>query len=232
MAITLFELQGQNDLRFSPYCWRSRMALAHKGLDARFEPVQFGQKDKIAFSNQKLVPVLVDGETVINDSWAIACYLDDTYPDQPSLFGGAAGRGLAHALNFWVDMAVHPALAKAIMADVHDHAVDPADQPYFRETREARFGMSLEAFCTRSEADIEALHSVLAPVAATLETQPFLCGDAPAYGDYILFGSVKWTAAASPRAVFPTGGPFGAWRERMFDLFDGYARGTGAASAA
>jgi glutathione S-transferase len=40
------------------------------------------------------VPVLVDGDRWIADSWTIANYLEDTFPDSPSLFGGASGRDL------------------------------------------------------------------------------------------------------------------------------------------
>jgi hypothetical protein len=33
MAIKLYDLAGaETDRRFSPYCWRARMALVHKGL--------------------------------------------------------------------------------------------------------------------------------------------------------------------------------------------------------
>jgi glutathione S-transferase len=228
---TLYELQGQDDKRFSPFCWRTRMALAHKGLEATFEPVQFSQKDKIAFSNQKLVPVLRDGETVIADSWTIACYLEDKYPDAASLFGGSVGQGLARNMNFWVDMSIHPALARVIVADTFDNAIDTADQVYFRESRESRFGMTLEEFSPRSDADVSKLQNVLSPAIATLNVQPFLSGDAPAYADYILFGTVKWAAASTDRIVFPNDGPFGAWLIRMYDLFDGYARTSGAAAA-
>lgn len=38
------------------------------------------------------VPVLVDGEKVLNDSFEIAKYLEETYPDAPSLFGGPGGQ--------------------------------------------------------------------------------------------------------------------------------------------
>ena len=32
--ITLWDLAGaEDDRRFSPYCWRVKMALAHKGLE-------------------------------------------------------------------------------------------------------------------------------------------------------------------------------------------------------
>ena len=35
MTITMYDLAGaEADRRFSPFCWRTRMALAHKGLSA------------------------------------------------------------------------------------------------------------------------------------------------------------------------------------------------------
>src|SRR3546814_11999187 len=68
---TLYELVGAEDRRFSPYCWRIRMALAHKCLNAEFETCRFTTKNKIAFSGHKLVPVMVDGERVVNDSWGV-----------------------------------------------------------------------------------------------------------------------------------------------------------------
>lgn len=33
MTIQLYELVGADDRRFNPFCWRTRMALAHKRLD-------------------------------------------------------------------------------------------------------------------------------------------------------------------------------------------------------
>jgi len=33
MTIVLHDLTGADDRRFSPNCWRTRMALAHKGLE-------------------------------------------------------------------------------------------------------------------------------------------------------------------------------------------------------
>ena len=47
------------------------------------------------FSGQHLVPVLRDGERIVSDSWAIACYLDEAYPDRPMLMDGAQGRSFA-----------------------------------------------------------------------------------------------------------------------------------------
>ncbi|CAN0599342.1 unnamed protein product, partial [Laminaria digitata] len=125
MAIRLFELVGRDDRRFSPYCWRTRMALEHKGLAYETIPTRFTDKDLIAFSDQERVPVIQDGDTVVSDSWAIAEYLEKEYPDAPSLFGGATGHGLAKFMNVWTDRVLHLALIKLVIADIQDH-LDPA----------------------------------------------------------------------------------------------------------
>ncbi len=47
------------------------------------------------------MPVIEDGGRFVADSWAIAEYLDESYPDRPSLFGGANGHGLARFIDNW-----------------------------------------------------------------------------------------------------------------------------------
>eukprot|EP01035_Chromulina_nebulosa_P036369 gene36369-48989_t len=96
MTLKLFELVGTEvDRPFSPFCWRTRMALAHKGLDSTSVPWRFTEKTAISPYKSEKVPVLLDGDTAVADSWAIATYLEDTYPDRPSLFGGEGGRAMA-----------------------------------------------------------------------------------------------------------------------------------------
>ena len=55
----------------------------------------------IAFSGGERVPVLVDGDRTVTDSFRIAEYLEDTYSDRPSLFGSAAGRAHVRFVNAW-----------------------------------------------------------------------------------------------------------------------------------
>ena len=55
------------DRRFSAYCWRIRLALAHKEFAVETIPWRFTEKDEIAPSGQKLVPVLVDGDRWVAD---------------------------------------------------------------------------------------------------------------------------------------------------------------------
>ncbi|GIT26503.1 MAG: hypothetical protein CM1200mP41_25470 [Gammaproteobacteria bacterium] len=62
MTRQVYDLCGANDVRFSPYCWRTRMALAHKQLDAEFLAWHFTEQEKLKFSGSRTVPVLVDGD--------------------------------------------------------------------------------------------------------------------------------------------------------------------------
>ena len=95
MAIKLYDLAGaEADRRFSPFCWRTKMALAHKGLEVETIPWRFTEKDKLPQPNQGRVPVIVDDGRVVNDSSAIADYLETHYPERPSLFGDASGKAL------------------------------------------------------------------------------------------------------------------------------------------
>src|SRR5215470_4801776 len=107
MTRKLFELVGTDPARpFSPYCWRIRMALAHKGLAVETIPWRFTEKAEIAASGQKQVPVLVDGDRWIADSWTIANYLEVTYAKAPSLFGGASARRLTRHYSSLADTLV------------------------------------------------------------------------------------------------------------------------------
>ncbi|MGA8193886.1 MAG: glutathione S-transferase family protein [Acetobacteraceae bacterium] len=225
MAIVMYDLAGADPaLRFSPYCWRIRMALAHKGLAVETVPWRFTEKAVLAFSGQGRVPVIRDGDAVVSDSWSIAEYLEATYPDRPSLFGGATGRAHARFINSWADGVILGGIARLIVRDLLD-VVDPKDRTYFRESREARFGMSLEAVQQGREtgvADFRA--SLLLPVRLVLGRQKWLGGDTPSYADHIIFGTLQWPRCVSRFELVAADDPIAAWRERMLDLFDRLAR--------
>ena len=53
MTIVLYDLCGADkDFRFSPACWRTTMALAHKGLDFETVPTRFTDIPGIADGNR------------------------------------------------------------------------------------------------------------------------------------------------------------------------------------
>ena len=69
MSLKLFELVGTDASRpFSPFCWRTRMALAHKGLSAETIPWCFTEKGAIAPHGSEKVPVLLDADRAVVDS--------------------------------------------------------------------------------------------------------------------------------------------------------------------
>ncbi len=228
--LTLYDLAGADpSLRFSPHCWKTRMALAHKGLSAQTVPWRFTEKEAIDFSGQKLVPVLVDGGHVVSDSWQIACYLEDTYADRPSLFGGPAGRALSLFANSWADSTLVPTLARLLLPSIHG-LIHEKDKDYFRATREKRFSR-LEDLPAGYEAQIAALRAALLPLRQTLARQPYLAGERPAYADYAVFGMFMWARCTSALDLLAADDPVHAWRERLLDAFDGMARAAPTAAA-
>src|ERR1700753_2475748 len=104
MALRFHERVGLDGRRISPFSWRIRYALAHKGLEPEVIPTRFADVDRISsLSGQIFTPIIEHDGTVVHDTWAIACYLEDRFPDRPSLFGGPAGRGAARVVNIWSD---------------------------------------------------------------------------------------------------------------------------------
>lgn len=226
MPITMYDLAGvEADRRFSPFCWRARMALAHKGLAVETVPWRFTEKDKLPTPNAGRVPVIVDGDTVVHDSSAIADYLETRYPDRPSLFGGEIGRALARFVQNWTETVLQTGLIRLVVLDIWRH-IGPADQQYFRESREARLGITLEEAVADRESRLPAFRASLDPLRRTVERQDFVSGEAPAYADYIVFGAFQWARSISDFALLAADDPVNAWRGRMLDLYGGLARQT------
>jgi glutathione S-transferase len=217
MTIKLYELAGAEDnRRFSPYCWRIRFALGHKQLDYETVACRFTDKDVTAFSGQDKVPVLVDNDAVVSDSWAIACHLERAYPDRPSLFGGTAGQSLSRFYVDWVDTVLHGTLIRLLAIDIHAH-LHEKDKRYFRESREKRFGTTLEEFCSDRVQTLQELKRILTPVRRTLQSQPYFGGDTPLYADYTVMGAFMWARSVSQVPLLESNDPIASWENRLLD---------------
>jgi glutathione S-transferase len=224
MSIILYDLAGaEADRRFSPFCWRSKMALAHKGLEAETVPWRFTEKDKLPQPNAGRVPVIVNNGEVVHDSSAIAEYLETRYAERRSLFGGEAGRALTRFVQNWTETVLQTGLIGLVVLDICHHAA-PQDQAYFRRSREERFGRSLEDVVKDREARLPAFRESLMPLRRTLERQQFLGGADPIYADYVVFGAFQWARAISDLELLAADDPIAAWRGRLLDLFGGLAR--------
>lgn len=224
MTIQLYDLAGRHDdLRFSPFCWRVKLALAHKGLAFETIPWRFTETEALAFSGQGLVPVIRDGEAVVHDSWEIARYLDRTYPDRPALFEGPEAEALARFLVGWSGTRIQALLMRLIVVDLFG-CIHEGDRAYFRRSREARLGTSLEQAVMPVEEGVAELGRRLEPLRFTLRERPYLAGERPAFADYIVFSAFMWARCVSPIRLLAEDDPVHAWRERMLDLHGGLAR--------
>ena len=229
MTIKLFDLSGADDLRFSPNCWRIRMALAHKELEAEFEPWNFTNKETLKLYGSETVPVIIDSETTMNNSWSIANYLEDHYSQASSLFGGDAGRAVTGFINAWADLTLHPTLIRCILPDIYER-LHSADKDYFRTSREKRFNMTIEEMRSNQTQSLAALDHTMTPLRKILKTEDWMAGDTPAYADYIIFGAFQWARLTSPVKIIKADDPIYSWRERMLDLFDSLGRSFKAAT--
>lgn len=223
MTIKLYDLVGKDDRRFSPHCWRTRMALAHKRLDHETRPTRFTGIGKLGDGECRTVPVIEDGSRRIVDSWEIAQYLEQTYPEAPSLFGGAGGAVLTGFVQSWTTSVLHPGVVGLILSDIHEHLM-PEDQDYFRTTREQRFGRPLEEVQAGREARVATFRQSLQPLRLTLQSQAFLGGERPLYADYLVFGAFQWARSVSPFRLLADDDPIHAWMGRCLDLHGGIAR--------
>ena len=219
MGLQLYDLAGaEPERRFSPYCWRTKLALVHKGLAVETIPWRFSDKSMIAFSGQGRVPVLVDGDRVVSDSWAIATYLEETYPDRPPLFGGPSAMAISRFVNCWADGVLAPAIARLLAMDIFAH-LHERDRTYFRASLEQRFGMSLEAANANRETEVTGFRQSLEPMRLMLGSQAFFGGDAPTYADYIVFGLFQWARCISDFGLLTIDDPVTAWRGRILAAF-------------
>jgi glutathione S-transferase len=229
MTRILYSLCGADESRpFSPHCWKVVQALAHKGLDFIEKPTPFTEIPSLEGGFSKTVPILRDGNELIRDSFEIALYLEEAYPDRPTLFGGPAGKALARFVEGFSQMVVHTAITKIAVKNIHD-MLGETDQVYFRSSREARLGRTLEELEASRQMEIEGFAPKLEPIRHALKYHDFIGGDGPLFVDYILFGALQWMRVTAGAKVFSDGDPVGLWFERCLDLHNGVGRSVTAA---
>ncbi len=230
MTILLYDLVGGDAGRpYSPHCWKAAMALAHKGLDFKSVPTRFLDVPRVENGVSKTVPIIRDGDAVIADSFAIALYLEETYPDRPTLFGGAGGEAMARFIERWSQLTIHSYLGSAALMDIHDRQ-DAENQIYFRRSREARFGKRLEDVPADRDAGLAGFRASIEPLRNMLTYQKWIGGEGPLFPDYIVFGAFQWVRVMSPYRMLADDDPVQEWFGRCLDLHGGLGRKVAAAA--
>lgn len=229
MTIQIYELCGADqNILFSPHCWKARLSLAHKGLDHTTMPTPFTKVATTEGGDSRRVPVIRDGDTVVEESYEIAKYLDRVYPNAPSLFNGEGGEQLTQTIINWSNTLVHPAVVKLCLLDIHNALADE-DKAFFRRTRESLFGCTLEEFDAKFPKNSDGLNAALKPIEMTLKNQPFLGGESPVFADYVVFGPLQWMRVTCTRDLMPKDGPVADWFNTLLDMYGGIGRSVPAA---
>ncbi|MFA6156889.1 glutathione S-transferase family protein [Mesorhizobium sp.] len=229
MTILLYDLVGHDANRpFSPHCWKVAMSLAHKGLDQATVPTRFLEVPAVEGGVSKTIPVIRDGDRVVADSFAIALYLDEAYPDLPTLFGGEGGKAMARFVERWSQLTIHPYVTTAAILDLYAMQ-DEENAAYFRQSREQRFGRRLEDVASARDAGLTAFRTALEPLRSLLVQQPFIGGVSPLFADYIVFGALQWARIATPYTLLDDNDVVAQWFARCLDLHGGLGRKVAAA---
>ncbi|MGI9525434.1 MAG: glutathione S-transferase N-terminal domain-containing protein [Hyphomicrobiaceae bacterium] len=224
MTIKLYDLtDATRTIFFSPYCWRTRMALAHKALSFESIPWHFTDAAEIEHSGQKRVPVIVDDGNWVHDSHAIALYLDRAYPDRPMLMKDSAAIAQAEFVNAWCLSSIFPALRPIAVHPVFK-IIHEKDKSYFRSSREAMMGTTLEETSTDPIAEKHNLATALQPAEKMLANHSYFGGGSPDYADYVLFGTLMWPYQVTGDAPIDPNSHVGAWFESLLHQFSGLAR--------
>jgi glutathione S-transferase len=106
---------------------RVALAAGHKGLELDWIDVSATDRSEVErISGQPLVPVLLDGDTVVTDSTAIIRHLEKLQPDPPLWPAAPAARAELDVFLEWFDLVWKGppnAIADELESDAPDQAV-------------------------------------------------------------------------------------------------------------
>lgn len=227
-SIRLFDLQLETGCTISPFVWRIKYALKHKGFDIDIVPNGFTGIKEITNGYSDRVPVIVDGGNWVKDSWQIAEYLDATYPDRPMLYEGASQKILTRFIDNWMWATIIRPWFHCYIKDYHDLSL-PRDRAYVRESRERLFlgGRTIEEVQAGREERLPTIPPLLEPLRVLLAEHRWLGGEKPNYADYCILSAFLWCGSVAKYPPLFDDEPLRDWIERGLDLYDGLGRHPG-----
>lgn len=216
-AISIYDLQLRTGATISPFVWATKYAIAHKGFDLDIVPGGFTGIEERTGGRSQRVPVIVDDGKWVLDSWLIAEYLDETYPERPTLIGSRAEANYTRFLENWLWANVLREWMPNIVQDYRDMSLD-VDHDYVTKTRTPP-GKTLEEIQAGREARLGKVPPKLEPLRALLHDTPWLGGDQPSYTDFRALAVFLFMAAVSTTPVLTDDDPLRDWIDRGFDLY-------------
>ena len=181
-----------HQFRHSAFCLKVRMILQAKSLSFRVVDVTpgVGQIDVFRLSGQRQVPVLVDGDTVVADSTAIAQHLEALKPDPVLIPADPREQAQVFLIEDWADTtlatAARLALAQAAVVDgTLREALLPDSLPSsLRQTVAALPGGWLQGIGeVVDQGERASMLASLIRLADAVAVSPYLVGDALSLAD-------------------------------------------------
>jgi glutathione S-transferase len=226
-TITLYDLQLASGCTISPFVWATKYALKHKGFDLDIVPGGFtGIMERTNGRSERLPAIVDDGEWVL-DSWLIAEYLDEKYPDRPRLIEGPTTKALTEFVEGWLWRTAIGPWFRAFIVDYRDRSL-PQDHEYVTTSRETMLGgRKLEEVSAEGKAQLAQVPPTLEPFRQLVSQHKWLGGDQPNYSDYRALSVFLWTASVAGTPPLTEDDPLRDWLDRGFDLFGGLGRHAG-----
>ncbi|KAL1914542.1 uncharacterized protein VTP21DRAFT_8167 [Calcarisporiella thermophila] len=226
MTIKLYDLvavKGDTTTPLSPFCFRIKCILKLKGLKYEVIPLTFLEIKEViptvCETDSPTVPVIVDGDVVVSDSYKIAQYLEEKYPE-PSIFHGTPA--IHRAFDHYTLINFHMNFYKLSAAKI-PKILDKENGEYFAESRKKYFG-PIEELEKRHDEFIPDLERNIPIFREMLqESGKFLSGDKVGYADIVLAGWFFTFRRVNPedfeRHVVRKDDPIlSNWFERMLEL--------------
>lgn len=197
------------------------MVLLHKSLPFDVIPWRFSDRSATKDSGHTAIPVIKDGDRWVGDSWAIARYLDTTYPDKP-VMKDAESQASARLMMAFCGFHLFPAAIRIAIFQAYN-LLDEESKPYFRESREAMFNQTLEEINADEASAKASLVDALRPISEVLTETEYLGGEGPTYTDFVLFGILKWMDIVSQYRPIDATHPVGEWFARLENMYGRHA---------
>ena len=226
--IRLYELALENGRCASPFVWRLRYALAHKGI--AFEiPCPCGLHRDCANVRGTIQDGSRDREPAsrcLRRAGTLPSIWTGNFPQARRYSPVRPSAKMVRLMDAWFSSEV---MRKLFLCTCWTSMMPLArrDRPYFRQSREARLeGRDARGVHHDRAARLPAIREALAPLRTQLSRVPFLGGSAPNYADYIVLGAFQCVASVSTLPLLARSDEVlrASGLERGFDLYGGLGR--------
>ncbi len=222
------------------------MALLFKGLPFKTEWIEYpdigprmkelgaeATSEREDGSPRWTLPVIKDDANgrIVADSMKIAMYLDDTYPNKPTLFPFGVRAPIHFFEAYFVNTTIVP--GKPIFVSASCFKLNPTSEEFFRRAREANFGLKLEELAPPGPKR----NAIWATVKAGFDTfaakyasngegaLPYFYGDKISYADLVVVSYLLYIKTVlgpeNPEWKEMEGWNEGRWR-KLFELTKKY----------